>query len=259
MNNFWIQNIRTRILYGSIWVVLTSIQILLLRFYISSELFWNYCHFLLIYNTIQAIGILGLGYPVYYYRNIVSIPLFLLFHLLLWILWMSIAWLLGCWISDNLFLNLLPISILIGLLLYVAFMLTYYINFSRNAFEMPKETEQETAETAVSIEKITRISVKKHQEIRFLPVEQIYCIEANGDYVLIHTSDSKYLKDKTMKYWETHLPDDLFVRIHRSFIVNIEMIAKIELYEKESYKVQLKNGVQIKASAAGYKLLRLRM
>jgi DNA-binding LytR/AlgR family response regulator len=109
------------------------------------------------------------------------------------------------------------------------------------------------------VEKLTRISVKKRQEIYFIPVNQILYIEANGDYVLIHTSESKYLKDKTMKYWETHLSDDLFVRIHRSFIVNIEHISKIELYEKETYKVQLKNGDSLKASTTGYKLLKQKM
>jgi DNA-binding LytR/AlgR family response regulator len=62
-----------------------------------------------------------------------------------------------------------------------------------------------------------------------------------------------------MKYWETHLPDDLFVRIHRSFIVNVEYISRIDLYEKEIYKVQLKNGNSLKASSAGYKLLKQKM
>jgi hypothetical protein len=79
-----------------------------------------------------------------------------------------------------------------------------------------------------------------------------------------------YYIDFTAKAWKAQpedageienatLPGDLFVRIHRSFIVNIEAIAKIELYEKESYKVQLKSGASIKASAAGYKLLRQKM
>jgi DNA-binding LytR/AlgR family response regulator len=108
-------------------------------------------------------------------------------------------------------------------------------------------------------EKLTRISVKKRQEIYSIPVRRILYIEANGDYVLIHTPESKYLKDRTMKYWETHLPEDLFVRIHRSFIVNIEYISKIELFEKETYKVQLTTGTGLKASAAGYKLLKQRM
>jgi DNA-binding LytR/AlgR family response regulator len=62
-----------------------------------------------------------------------------------------------------------------------------------------------------------------------------------------------------MKYWEAMLPNDLFIRIHRSFILNIEHIAKIELYEKETYKVLLKNGTGIKASPAGYKLLKQKM
>ena len=111
----------------------------------------------------------------------------------------------------------------------------------------------------VPAEKLTRISVKKHRELFFIPVTEIICIEANGDYVMIYTAKSKYLKDRAMKYWEAMLPDDLFIRIHRSFILNIEHIAKIELYEKETYRVQMKNGTSIKASAAGYKLLKQKM
>jgi DNA-binding LytR/AlgR family response regulator len=108
-------------------------------------------------------------------------------------------------------------------------------------------------------EKLSRISVKKKQEIHLIPVDRIFYIEANGDYVLIHTAENRYLKDQTMKYLETHLPCDVFVRIHRSFIINIEQIAKIELYEKEIYKVQLKNGSSLKVSNAGYKLLKQKM
>lgn len=153
----------------------------------------------------------------------------------------------------------MPFNIITRLLLNIKLILSYYIDFTAKAWKTPSEDSEPIENATVPIQKLTRISVKKQQEIRFLPVEQIYCIEANGDYVLIHTSETKYLKDKTMKYWEMNLPDDLFVRIHRSFIVNIEAIAKIELYEKESYKVLLKSGASIKASAAGYKLLRQQM
>jgi DNA-binding LytR/AlgR family response regulator len=139
--------------------------------------------------------------------------------------------------------------------------LVYYLFLSTSEIKAQKEVMEETATASTSfpIEKLTRISVKKNKEIHTVTLNQILYIEANGDYVLIHTEGSKYLKDRTMKYWETHLPDDLFVRIHRSFIINIEWITKIELYEKETYKVQLKNGNSLKASSAGYKLLKQKM
>jgi DNA-binding LytR/AlgR family response regulator len=101
--------------------------------------------------------------------------------------------------------------------------------------------------------------VKKNKEIRFISICDIHYIEANGDYVLIYTGTGRFIKDKTMKYWETHLPGAQFVRIHRSFIINIEYLAKLELYEKELYQVQLKSGTTLKVSSAGYKLLKRRL
>jgi two-component system, LytTR family, response regulator len=64
------------------------------------------------------------------------------------------------------------------------------------------------------------------------------------------------LKEKTMKFMETHLDPKQFIRIHRSYIVNVNFIARLELYEKESYSVILKSGKTLKASITGYKLLK---
>jgi two-component system LytT family response regulator len=87
-------------------------------------------------------------------------------------------------------------------------------------------------------------------------VNEIIYLEAEGDYVMIHIKDGNYLKEKTMKYFESHLDPEKFIRIHRSFIVNAEAIERIELYDKESYAVLLKNGASLKASTSGYKLLK---
>jgi DNA-binding LytR/AlgR family response regulator len=59
-----------------------------------------------------------------------------------------------------------------------------------------------------------------------------------------------------MKYFEEHLPSNLFVRVHRSCIVNVQVISKIELFEKQNQLLTLQNGLQVKASATGYKLLK---
>ena len=103
---------------------------------------------------------------------------------------------------------------------------------------------------------LTRIAVKDRQQIHVIPIVDIDYIEADGDYVKIHTTKSAYLKEKTMKYFEENLPQQ-FIRIHRSYIVNVNEVAKIELYEKESYRVHLKNGEILKASSNGYKALKM--
>ena len=105
-------------------------------------------------------------------------------------------------------------------------------------------------------EALTRIAVKDRQQIHVIPVNDIDYLEADGDYVKLHTGKKAYLKEKTMKYFEENLPVQQFIRIHRSFIVNVNEVAKIELYEKESYRVHLKNGEILKASSSGYKSLK---
>jgi two-component system, LytTR family, response regulator len=105
-------------------------------------------------------------------------------------------------------------------------------------------------------ELLQRIAVKVRHNVHVIAVQDILYIEADGDYVSIITPGGKYLKEKTMKYFESHLDPARFVRIHRSFIVNVEQIGRVELYDKEQYAVKLKNGTTLKASSSGYKTLK---
>ncbi|MCK4661430.1 MAG: response regulator transcription factor [Bacteroidales bacterium] len=103
---------------------------------------------------------------------------------------------------------------------------------------------------------LQRIIVKTGTKINVIPVKKIKYFEAQDDYVMIYTEEGKYLKQKTMKYFEEHLPSSQFIRIHRSYIVNIDQIAGLELYEKESYIVKLKDNSKLKVSKNGYKALK---
>ena len=77
--------------------------------------------------------------------------------------------------------------------------------------------------------------------------------------MMIYTPESKHLKQKTMKYFESHLPEDDFVRIHRSYIVRISEISQMQLYEKESYIVILKNGSKLPVSKTGLPKLKSKL
>jgi two-component system, LytTR family, response regulator len=103
---------------------------------------------------------------------------------------------------------------------------------------------------------LQRIAVKSRHKVSVVPVDEIVYLEAEGDYVMIHTRDAKHLKEKTMKYFETHLDPAHFIRIHRSYILNARFIDRIEYYDKESYAVLTKNGAKLRASTSGYKLLK---
>ncbi|MEN8194788.1 MAG: LytTR family transcriptional regulator DNA-binding domain-containing protein [Bacteroidota bacterium] len=106
-----------------------------------------------------------------------------------------------------------------------------------------------------SDEKLKRIVVKENHKITIIPTDQIVYLEAQDDYVKIVTKESSSLKQNTMKFFEEHLPDT-FIRIHRSFIVNITSVKQIDLLSKDSHAVLLKDGKQIPVSKAGYKKLR---
>lgn len=106
---------------------------------------------------------------------------------------------------------------------------------------------------------LERVAIKSGSKIHVASTNSIRYIEAQDDYVMIYCTDGKFLKEKTMKYFESHLNPDVFVRIHRSYIVNVHEIKQIEPLEKESYVVILKDGAKLRASASGYKTLRERL
>jgi len=103
---------------------------------------------------------------------------------------------------------------------------------------------------------LQRIAVKSRHKVSVVPIDDIIYLEAEGDYVMLHTKDARHLKEKTMKYFETHLDPSQFIRIHRSFIVNARYIDRIEYYDKENYAVITKNGAKLRASTSGYKILK---
>lgn len=123
-----------------------------------------------------------------------------------------------------------------------------------------KHTEQQVSGLITTYEQtnneIDRIAVKEGSQIHIIANDEIIYIAAEGDYVMLHTASKSFLKEKTMKYFETHLPSKKFVRIHRSSIVNVTCIKKIDHYDKENYSAVLTNGTVLKISTAGYKLLK---
>jgi two-component system, LytTR family, response regulator len=129
---------------------------------------------------------------------------------------------------------------------------------SRNDSEKPypERIDQLKEHLDSKNEIINRIVVKSRNSIFVLPVQQVNYIEAQDDYVMVHTDNAHFLKQKTMKYYEDHLDPIEFLRVHRSFIVKIEKIIKIEPYEKSSFIAVLKNNVKIPVSRSGYSKLK---
>jgi two-component system LytT family response regulator len=97
-----------------------------------------------------------------------------------------------------------------------------------------------------------RIVVKDGAEIRIIPTSEVEMIEAYDDYVKIHHLGKVHLKKKTMNYFEQTLDPKVFVRIHRSFLMNINELTRIESFEKNSYLAILKSGKRIPISRTAY-------
>lgn len=121
--------------------------------------------------------------------------------------------------------------------------------------ELPHEGIMAMAQSAP----INRVVVKDSKRIHIIANSDIYYIEAQDDYLFIHSTQGRFMKKQTMKSMEDRLSHQHFVRVHRSFIVNVLQIERLEPYEKDSYVAILKNEKRIRVSAAGYKLLKAKL
>jgi two-component system, LytTR family, response regulator len=101
-------------------------------------------------------------------------------------------------------------------------------------------------------EERSRVVVREAGNIRIIPVHEIHYIEAFDDYVKIYTQKEMFLKKKTMNFYERSLNPDLFVRVHRSYIIQLSQLARIEPMEKDSHLALLKSGTRIPLSKTGY-------
>ena len=187
--------------------------------------------------------------------------------------WVGISFLILYIISPenamNYVLPTVPIRITLALLTYGLLILLYGYIFTQNQEEevnididVEHTTDIESSEKAMTNEDsseseiLEHIAVKNGQKIDLIFINDIISIQAEGNYVMIFTPKGKYLKEQTMKYFGDHLPANKFVRVHRSNIINIDYIQRIELYEKQSQMLKLQNNLQVKMSIAGYKELK---
>ncbi|WP_461629159.1 LytR/AlgR family response regulator transcription factor [Labilibaculum euxinus] len=110
-----------------------------------------------------------------------------------------------------------------------------------------------------SDELLTRVVVKSRNKIDVIAIDKIKYFEAQDDYVMIYTNEGRYLKQKTMKYFESHLSPKEFCRIHRTYLVKIDQIAQLQPYEKDHWIVILKTGESLNVSRNGFKQLKLQL
>ena len=205
-------------------------------------------------DGIAAIGwLMALGYLAWFVVGVVSIfqteVIILVTGILIWIA--------GSFMVNDImtriagipyiaFASTIPFRLLFGIPTWVAIILWYRLIVAKEDALNQKLEKELAMRQSVSlpeeprIEQIDRITVKDGSKIHLIKTDE-------------------YLKEQTMKYFETHLPSDTFVRVHRSTIVNVTQISRVELFGKETYQLLLKNGVKLRVSLSGYRLLKERL
>jgi two-component system LytT family response regulator len=103
---------------------------------------------------------------------------------------------------------------------------------------------------------LDRIPVREGTRVFIIPIAKLDYAEAQDDYIALCSESKKHLKQQTISSLESALDPSRFLRIHRSYIINLERVARIEPYGKDSHVAVLHNGTQLPVSRAGYARLR---
>jgi two-component system LytT family response regulator len=101
-----------------------------------------------------------------------------------------------------------------------------------------------------------RVVIRKSGKIHVISTDKIEYFEAQDDYVMVYTKEERFLKQQTMKFFEKHLDPEIFIRVHRSYIVNVQSIDRIEPYEKTNFILSLKSGAKVPVSRSGMQVLK---
>jgi two-component system LytT family response regulator len=98
---------------------------------------------------------------------------------------------------------------------------------------------------------LERLVIKDGARIHVVPMHKVDYLEAQDDYVAVHSEGKSYLKQQTLSSLETTLDPSAFVRIHRSYILNVEKLSRLEPYGRDSKVAILRDGTRLPVSQSG--------
>jgi two-component system LytT family response regulator len=119
--------------------------------------------------------------------------------------------------------------------------------------------QQLTAAAQPASEPVTRVLIRDGSRVHVVPVSKIDYVQAQDDYVSFRVDGKDLLKEQTLGDLEASLDPAAFVRIHRSFILNVERLVRVELDERENRVAVLADGSRLPVSRAGYARLAKRL
>jgi len=123
---------------------------------------------------------------------------------------------------------------------------------ARSRIGQSREDPAQLAAAARGPERPQRIVVRDGPKVHIIPIDRLDYVEAQDDYVALHSGGKSYLKQQPIAAVEAMLDPARFVRVHRSAIVNLERIARIEPYAKDSRIAILADGTRLPVSRSGY-------
>jgi two-component system, LytTR family, response regulator len=129
------------------------------------------------------------------------------------------------------------------------------LELARSRMGQPAPAPADLAAAARAQKYLERVVVKDGARVHIIPVAKLEYAEAQDDYVSLVSHGKSYLKQQTIASLEESLDPRQFVRIHRSYIVNLELVVKMEPYTKDSRVAVLSDGKQLPVSRAGYQRL----
>jgi len=124
---------------------------------------------------------------------------------------------------------------------------------------LPQQEAAVRAAVAARDKPLGRVLIRDGAKVHVIPSDRIAYIEAQDDYVQIHADGKAYLKNQTLAELETQLEAGRFLRIHRSYLVNVEHVARIEPSGKDTHCAILADGTKLPVSRTGYQKIRTAM
>ena len=126
----------------------------------------------------------------------------------------------------------------------------------KNSSAGEKQTKQLLDDVSLTAPQNERIVIKDGSKIKIIPIQDVHYLEAADDFVKVFTKEGYFLKNKTMSHFEQVLDPVQFVRSHRSYIVNLQQITRIDPYEKDNHVAILRSGAKVPVSRTGYPKLK---
>ena len=126
----------------------------------------------------------------------------------------------------------------------------------KNNSNSDKQTKQLLDDVSLTAPQSERIVIKDGSKIKIIPIQDVHYLEAADDFVKVFTKEGYFLKNKTMGHFEQVLDPTQFVRSHRSYIVNLQQITRIDPYEKDNHVAILRSGAKVPVSRTGYPKLK---